>query len=161
MNPPGWELSHELAVAMRDVGLQFVASARDIVTPVSKLARTNMSGLRGASLLYPTPILKGRLLHFTSNFQATSETDRARQIIDAQGLLAIKAHIVKNANGHLALDGLDLLYRNYLDALFTMLEDAYGESLWWTTFDEISQRYAAADTELSSCDKYAYQSAGH
>jgi len=161
MNPPGWDLSHDLAQAMSNARLQFVVSARDIVTPVSRSAKTNMSGLKGASVIYPTPVLDGRLLHFTSNFQATSEIDRAREIIEHNGLLAIKAHIVKNAAGHVALDGLDLLYRNYLDALFTMLEDAYGDSLWWTSFDEISERYAAGGKESSASDQYAHKSAGN
>jgi hypothetical protein len=160
MNPPGWDLSPELAQAMTNARLRFVVSARDIVTPVARSAKTNMSGLKGASMIYPTPILDGRLLHFTSNFQATSEIDRAREIIDHNGLLAVKAHIVKNAAGHVALDGLDLLYRNYLDALFTFLEDRYGESLWWTSFDEITQRYINASS--GSCrDQFAYQPAGH
>ena len=159
MNPPGWDLSDELAQAMFQAGLKFVISARDIITPISKLAVTNMSGLRGASLIYPTPILGGRLLHFTSNFQATSEIDRAWNIIEQGGLLAIKAHIVKNAVGHVALDGLDLLYRNYLDVLFAMLEDTYGDSLWWTSFDEVSERYAAAQEGLPFDAHDAYQSA--
>jgi hypothetical protein len=54
------------------------------------------------------------------------------------GLLAIKAHIVKNACGHIALDGLDELYRNYLDLVFSELERRYGESLWWTSMAEIA-----------------------
>lgn len=140
MNPPGWDLTDSLAEAMLAVGLQFVASARDIVTPVSADALTNMSGLKGVSLIYPERISRGRLLHFTSNFQATSGLERALEIVERGGLLAIKAHAVKNALGHIALDGLDRLYANYLDLVFTILEERYGDSLWWTSMGEVAAR---------------------
>lgn len=141
LNPPAWDLSAELAAAMAEFNLEFVASARDIITPITRDAVTNMSGLKGASLIYPTWIGDAGLLHFTSNFQATCEIDRALEIIDCGGLLAIKAHIIKNANGHIALDGMDLLYRNYLDILFRTLKERYGDRLWWTTMGEINRRY--------------------
>ena len=140
MSPPGWDISDALIEGMVDVGLDFVASARDIRTPIARDAVTKMTGLKDAPLIYPTLIANRKLLHFTSNFQATSPIDRACEIIECGGLLAIKAHAVKNALGHVALDGLDALYRNYLDLLFTRLADNYGESLWWTTMGEISER---------------------
>lgn len=140
LNPPAWDLSNDLARAAIACGLEFVASARDVHTVISPDAMTNMSGLKGVSLIYPALICDERLIHFTSNFQATSEIDRAFEIIGHGGLLAVKAHIIKNANGHIALDGLDLLYRNYLDVLFAKLRDEYGDSLWWTSMGEISRR---------------------
>jgi hypothetical protein len=143
MTPPGWELSANLADAMIDAGLEFVASARDIRSPVSRAAVTNMSGLKDVSLIYPQLICKDRLLHLTSNFQATSDVDRAIKIIEHGGLLAIKAHSVKRAGDYVALDGLDELYRNYLDLLFARLRDTYGETLWWTSMGEISDRVRA------------------
>lgn len=141
LNPPAWDLSNDLAAAAVACGLEFVASARDIKTPIARDANTNMSGLKGVSLIYPSLICDERLIHFTSNFQATSEIDRAFEIIGHGGLLAIKAHIIKNAYGHIALDGLDVLYRNYLDVLFSKLRDKYGDALWWTSMGEISRRY--------------------
>ena len=57
---------------------------------------------------------------------------------ELNGLLAIKAHIVKNACGHIALDGMDELYRNYLDLMLSELERRYGDSLWWTSMAEIA-----------------------
>lgn len=140
MCPPGWELSDELADAMIDVGLRFVASARDIRTEISADAVTNMSGLKGVSLIRPELVRAGRLLHVTSNFQATCPVERAVEIVERGGLLAVKAHAVKNALGHVALDGLDELYCNYLDLLFTKLESDYGDSLWWTSMGEIAER---------------------
>jgi hypothetical protein len=140
MQPPGWNLTDALAEAMIGAGLQFVSSARDIVTPISPDAKTNQSGLAQVSLIYPELISGGRLLHLTNNFQATSDFQRAFQIIESGGLLAVKAHIVKNALGFVALDGLDKLYRNYLDLLFTKLEDDFGDSLWWTSMSEIAAR---------------------
>jgi hypothetical protein len=138
MCPPSWDLSQDLAEAMVENGLIFVASGRDIRTAVSADSVNAMSGLRGVSLIYPERFQQGRLIHFTTNFQATSPMDRAIQIVEMNGLLAIKAHIVKNACGHIALDGLDELYRNYLDLVFSELERRYGESLWWTSMAEIA-----------------------
>ncbi len=140
IQPPGWDLTEALAEATVAVALRFVSSARDIITPISVDAVTNQSGLRGVSLIYPELVYSNRLLHFTNNFQATSDYDRARRVIEHGGLLAIKAHVIKNAMGHVALDGLDERYRNYLDLVFTKLKDDFGESLWWTSMGEISAR---------------------
>jgi peptidoglycan/xylan/chitin deacetylase (PgdA/CDA1 family) len=140
MTPPGWEFSENLGRAMIEAGLRFVASARDIRTTASPGARTDMSGIKNVSLIYPQLILDGRLLHITSNFQATSPIDRAIEIIESGGLVSIKAHSLKNASGHIALDGLDELYRNYLDLLFARLEMIYGDSLWWTSMGQIADR---------------------
>ncbi len=140
MNPPGWDLPANLARAMIQLGLTFVCSARDIFTPVSPGAKTDMSGLRGVSLLHPQLICDGKLVHITANFQATSSVDRALEIVEHGGLLSIKAHIIKAASGHIALDGMDKLYRNYLDSLFTRLEDRYGDQLWWTSPSRVAER---------------------
>jgi hypothetical protein len=126
--------------AMADTGLSFVASGRDLFTPISKEAVTNMSGMKGVSLIFPQFIHNNKLLHITSNFQATSPIDRAIEIIENGGLLAIKAHIVKDAFGHISLDGLDEVYRNDLDRLFTVLEDRYGDSLLWTSMGDLAVR---------------------
>ncbi len=149
MTPPGWEVTDSLTSAMIDVGLQFIASARDIRSPISATALSNMSGLKGVSLIYPQFICSGRLLHITTNFQATNPIDRAIEIIENGGLAAIKAHSLKNASGHIALDGLDELYRNYLDLLFTRLESIYGSTLWWTSMGEISDRCMNESSDLA------------
>jgi hypothetical protein len=100
-----------------------------------------MSGLRGVPLMFPAWLEEERtLLHFTTNFQATSPIERALAIIDGGGLLAVKAHIIKNAFGHIALDGVDQTYCNYLDLLFNELERRYGERLWWTSMGEVAGR---------------------
>lgn len=137
--PPGWNASPAMLDALSDLGLSFVASARDLATPVSRDAVTNMSGMKGVSLILPQFIHKGRLLHITSNFQFTSPFERAMEIIENGGLLAIKAHIIKVALGHISLDGLDEMYRNYLDQLFTVLETRYGDSLLWTSMGELTK----------------------
>jgi hypothetical protein len=139
MCPPSWELSDELAEAMIARGFKFVASARDIRTPITAGAVNSMSGRKGVSLLYPERIMKGRLVHFCTNFQATSPIKRAHEIVELNGLIAIKAHIIKTAPNHTALDGLDEHYRNYLHNLFNELEDQYGDDLWWTSMAEITK----------------------
>ncbi len=138
--PPGWSAPGALLDAMVETGLRFIASARDLLTPITGQARTNMSGLRGVSLLHPEWIHRGQLLHLTTNWQATSSWQRAREILECGGLLSIKAHIVKNALGHLIPDGLDEGYRNQLDGLFARIEQEYGERVWWTSMGEIHAR---------------------
>ncbi len=148
LQPPGWVLSPALAAAMSELGLRFVASARDIRTPITHGARTSMSGIRGTALFEPEwlrPAGGGPLIHFTSNFQATSSPDRAVRIIEHGGLLAIKAHITKDLVGYRMADGLDEQYRDYLDRLLHTLEDRYGASLWWTSLGEMAEHIARLD----------------
>lgn len=153
MCPPGWALSDDLAEAMIAVGLQFVASARDIRTPISRDAVNAMSGRPGVSLIYPHWIMNHRMLHFATNFQATSTYDRAEQIIALNGLIAVKAHIIKKACGHVALDGMDEAYRNYLHEVFCRLEDGFAESLWWTSMAQIASRCFESECNSSLlCD---------
>jgi len=144
LQPPGWHLGDGLRRACVSTGIRWVASSRDIVTPVSRQAKSNMSGLKGVSLIYPER-LEGGVVHFSSNFQATNAVERAHQIVEAGGILAVKAHIVKNACGHVALDGVDEVYMNYLDVLFRELAQVHGDSLWWTSMGEISARLDAVD----------------
>jgi hypothetical protein len=148
--PPGWKATPDMLDAMTDNQLLFVASARDIFTPVSKEAVANMSGMKDVSLIFPQFIHNDHLLHISTNFQATSPIDRAIEIIENGGLLAIKAHIVKSALGHISLDGLDEAYRNYLDQLFTLLEDRYGDSLLWTSMGDLAARVFSNRTSVNS-----------
>lgn len=136
--PPGWNAPEPLLNQLVKSNFDFVASARDIFTPISKDAVTNMSGVKGEPLIYPS-FLKNNLIHIPTNFQANSTIDRAREIINAEGLLSVKAHIVKFIFGYTAIDGVDELYMNYLDVLLTNLENEYGDQLWWTSMGEISE----------------------
>ena len=142
MSPPGWDIDDELAMAMVAVNLEYVASARDLITPVAYGATTDMSGLKGVPLLHPTPVFGGDLVHVPSNFSATNPLERAVELVEAGGLLSIKAHIVKYAFGHVMLDGIDALYRNYLHLLLCELEDRYGDRLWFATMAELAERAA-------------------
>lgn len=136
--PPGWNAPDALLNQLVANGFDYVASARDIFTEISSEAKTNMSGIKGEPLIYPSLIKDCKLIHFPTNFQANSTVERAREILNNSGLLSIKAHIVKSVFGYVAIDGVDELYMNYLDALFTNLEDQYGDDLWWTSMGEIS-----------------------
>jgi hypothetical protein len=143
LQPPGWTCSLALQQACRDVGIEWVMSARDILTPVSKDAKTAMSGLSGVSMLFPERIAES-LLHISTNFQATSTAERAFDILDAGGILSIKAHITKNVPGHTHLDGVDRLYMNYLDRLFRDIEQRYGDTVEWTTVDRLASSLSAS-----------------
>jgi hypothetical protein len=149
LQPPGWSCSPALQLACQDVGIDWVASARDIVTPVCKDAKTAMSGLNGVSMLFPERIASS-LIHISSNFQATSAPERAFAILDAGGVLSIKAHISKNVPGHTHLDGVDDLYMNYLDRLFEDIERRYGETIDWTTLGQLAASLSASSARLPS-----------
>ena len=154
---PAWNAPPALCEALCDEGFRFLCSARDLRTAVGADARTVMSGLAGASLIAPTWIIEsgadretGRrppecpLVHITTNFQATSTIERALEIIDARGLLSIKAHIFKSGGGITMADGLDHAYINYLDLLCRELDRRYGGRLWWTSLSEVADRCRTA-----------------
>jgi predicted deacetylase len=151
--PPAWNAPPALCGALGDEDFRFVASARDLDTPIGEGARTAGSGLRGAALIQPTWIESmptdgpaaavRRLVHFATNFQATSTIARARAIIEAGGLLFIKAHIFKSGGGITMLDGLDDDYCAYLERLWQDLDHRYGDTLWWTSLDEVANRCQA------------------
>jgi Uncharacterized protein conserved in bacteria (DUF2334) len=136
--PPAWNASQNLLKALINNKVKFLASARDIITPISKTAKNAMSGLPNVSILYPEFIENNQLIHFPSNFQATSDRKRAFEIIENNGLLSIKAHIIKTAYGHTALDGISDEYMQYLDELLTEIDSKYGDSINWTSMGEMS-----------------------
>jgi hypothetical protein len=136
--PPNWLAPNNLVKAMVEKKFNYLASGRDLFTPISKDAVTNMSGLKGVSIMYPEWIAGENLIHIPANFNATRPIDRAIDIIEHGGILSIKAHIVKQFPGHTLYDGVDEVYMNYLDTMLTILEGKYGESLWFATMDEIA-----------------------
>jgi peptidoglycan/xylan/chitin deacetylase (PgdA/CDA1 family) len=138
--PPAWGASPALLDALAEEGFGWVSAARDIDSPIEPRARAVSSGPPGVSLLAPHWVAGGRLVHIPVNFQATSDDRRALAILDHGGLLSIKAHAVKDALGHIALDGLDHAYCARLDGLFSMLRRVYGERLWWTTMGAVAAR---------------------
>jgi hypothetical protein len=93
--------------------------------------------------MHPTIVGGGKLVLFTTNFQATSDVDRAFAILDRGGVLAIKAHIIKRTGSYVALDGIDEGYRAYLDALFRLVKERYGSSVWFTSMAAIADRVHA------------------
>ena len=136
--PPAWNAPKNLIKSLLKNNIKFLASARDIQTPISKTAVNNMSGMQNVSILYPELIENGNMIHFASNFQATNTFDRAFEILENNGLLAVKAHIIKQAYGHISLDGVDDKYMQYLHKLFCQIEDKYSNEIWWTTMGEIT-----------------------
>ena len=96
-----------------------------------------MSGVKGVSLLYPEK-LANNLVHFPSNMQANNPIDRVFEIIENEGLVSIKGHMIKRVLNYVAVDGIDELYVNYIDAILTAVEARYGEAIWWTTMGEMA-----------------------
>jgi hypothetical protein len=137
--PPGWNAPQQLIEVLNEKQFDFVASSRDVFTPISKNALCNMSGLKNVPLIYPVVLPNTNLVHIPSNFQANTSIDRAIEIIENEGIVSIKAHIIKKVGNYVALDGVDELYMNYLDTVLHILEQKYGDSLWFTSMGEIAQ----------------------
>jgi hypothetical protein len=138
--PPAWNAPPALIAALGRLEFEFLTSARDLTTRVANGAVTAMSGLKGVSLIHPEVITPRGMVHLSCNFQATSPVERAVHILRLGGLLHIKAHIFKTGGGHQMLDGLDDLYCNYLDLLFTHLHQQLGSRLWWAHLSEVAAR---------------------
>lgn len=137
LSPPGWGVTPQLLEAMHQADLVFIASARDLDTPVALDAIANGSGLRGVALFRPQKI-DGGLVHFSTNFQATSPIERATAIVGCGGLLSIKAHLLAESGSWRALDGLTSAYRDHLDRVLCTIEDLFGDAIWWTSMGEIA-----------------------
>lgn len=137
MAPPGWHATPQLLDAMREVGLTFVASARDLDTPPRPGAVASGSGLTGVALLDPQ-LVRG-LVHISTNFQATSPVERAIAIGECGGLISIKAHLLARSGTYHALDGLTPTYREHLDRVLCTIEDRFGDVIWWTSMAEIAE----------------------
>ena len=137
MGAPGWHAPAPLLEAMRDAGFKFIASARDLDTPITRDALTNGSGMKNVSLIAPQRLDSG-LVHFPVNFQATSEIERACAILEAGGLLSIKAHLLAESGAYRALDGLTEQYRKYLDRVLCTVEDRFGDAIFWTSMGELA-----------------------
>lgn len=72
LQPPGWHLPPALRQACATLGVHWVTSGRDLRSRLHPEAVAAAGfGLEGASLLYPQRTREG-LLHFPTNFQATS-----------------------------------------------------------------------------------------
>ncbi|MBC7640981.1 MAG: DUF2334 domain-containing protein [Flavobacterium sp.] len=138
--PPAWNAPENLMKALVHNNIKFLASARDVKSEISKTAVNYMSGRKNVSIVYPELIENGQMVHFASNFQATNDYNRAREIIENNGLLAIKAHMIKEFHGHVSLDGVDDAYMQYLDKLLTEIETKYGDQIWWTSMGEIANK---------------------
>jgi hypothetical protein len=136
--PPNWLAPEALVQAMVDFEFNYLASARDLFTPISPGAKANMSGLKGVSLIYPQKIMDNNLIHIPANFNATRNIDRAIEIIENKGVLSIKAHIAKSLAGHILYDGVDEVYMNYLDTLLRVLKNKYGDQLWFPSLNELA-----------------------
>jgi hypothetical protein len=137
--PPAWQAPPALIAALSRLDVHFLSAARDLDTPVTRAALTAGSGPAGVSLIYPQLIGAGGLVHLSCNFQATSPVERAVRILELGGVLHVKAHIFKAGKGHVMSDGLDQLYCNYLDLLFTHLTARFGAALWWPCLSEVAR----------------------
>jgi hypothetical protein len=142
--PPAWNATPGLIAALGRLSFEFLSSARDLHTPIAPDAVTGMSGLKGVSLIYPQLIGDRQLVHLSCNFQATSPLERALEILRCGGVLHVKAHIFKSDGRHVMADGLDDLYCNYLDLLFSDLDRRCGSRLWWAHLSEVAQRMRGA-----------------
>jgi hypothetical protein len=139
MTPPSWNAPPALLDAMEAVGLSYVASACDLRTDVALDALNRGGGLRTVPAFLPVILPDRKLVHIPTNYRATSTWDRAAAILDAGGLLSVKAHIIKDGLGVIALDGLDQAYAEHLIELFDRITVEFGDSVWWGTMNDVAE----------------------
>lgn len=144
--PPGWNAPPQLLDVLVEKDVNFINSSRDILTPIGAQATCNMSGLKDTALIYPTLLMDNKLIHYPVNFQANSTLERALAIIENDGLLSIKAHIIAQMDNYVAIDGVTSLYMNYLDVLLTNLKKQYGDALWFASMGEITKYITTHNT---------------
>jgi hypothetical protein len=138
LQPPGRSLPPALRQACAALGVEWVTSGRDLHSRLHPEAVAAAGcGLEGASLVYPQRTAEG-LLHFPVNFQASSPAERAFDLLDLGGVLSVKAQVGKRAPGHEQTEGVDRVAMNFLDQLFSRIEDHYGDDIAWTTMGAIS-----------------------
>lgn len=136
--PPSWHAPKDLLKVLKNNNFKFINSSRDIITPISKTATCHMSGLKDTSILYPEFINEKSIVHFPVNFQANSKIERAMEIIENEGLLSIKAHIVPQIANYVAIDGVTDLYMSFLDLLLNEIKSRYGQDIWFTSMGEMT-----------------------
>lgn len=144
---PLWHVTPALVDASVDMKLRWIAAGRDLFTAPSDDATAAMNGPQGLSMMHPTLLCDGKLVAFTTNFQATSDVDRAFSILDQGGVLAIKGHIIKRVGPYVALDGMDEAYRAYLDALLRLIKERYRDRVWFTSMHDIAERVHATHAD--------------
>lgn len=145
--PPAWSAPPNLLAALGLQGFQYVSTTRDIDSHVELGALSMGSGPRGFPAYAAHIIKRLQLVHIPVNFQATSPIGRAVQILEQGGLLSIKAHAIRDACGHIARDYLDSSYVSYLSQLISVIGERFGESVWWATFDEVSEHLLRSGNE--------------
>jgi hypothetical protein len=138
--PPLWHVTQAFLDGCAEVGLSWIVAARDLFTTPSDTAIAAMNGPQGVSMMHPTVLDGSGLVHLSTNFQATSDVERAFSILDQGGVLAVKAHVIKRVGHYVALDGLDTVYRAYLDALFRLVKQRYGSRVLFTNAAAIAER---------------------
>lgn len=143
-SPPNWNAPPALLRALSTLSYEYLASTRDIWTEIEPDAVANGSGLKGVPLLHPSFVPGYSLVQIPSNWSATSTLERAYNILDLGGTLAVKGHMVKRTKKYVAVDGLDEAYYTHLDTLLTELERRYGDGLWWATMGELAAWYQQA-----------------
>lgn len=141
---PLWHLTPAFVDACTGLGLTWLGGGRDLFTAPSDTAESAMNGPRGVSMMHPTLVAGGKVCLLTTNFQATSDVDRAFAILDQGGVLAIKGHIIKRVGPYVALDGMDEVYRAYLDALLRLIKERYGDKVLFTNMNGIAERVHAS-----------------
>lgn len=89
---PGWIAPSYLINLLERRGYIFIAGSMDVKTPISKNAVCNESGYKGLPLIHPKRV--GRIVHIPSNIGLDRlNLQRAREIVNLNGLVSIKAHI--------------------------------------------------------------------
>ena len=132
---PAWAISQHGLMALRRAQIPVFGSSRELRPFDGDLDRTcEQSGL--ALPTFALARLRNELVHIPTNFQFGSSVDAALRVLDANGVLSVKAHFLAKLGSHVAMDAIDGPYLDDLHLLFSKIESEFGNGVHWVTFSE-------------------------
>jgi len=136
--PPGWGVNKETLKALADEGFIYIAGSADFTTPITRNATSREAGLRGISLIFPSPIFS-KLINIPRNWTPhRNDVKRALKIIESGGILGIHMHVENEYHGNYLGNGLTVENLSKLEKLVDTIARAYGDSVCFSTFSEIA-----------------------
>jgi peptidoglycan/xylan/chitin deacetylase (PgdA/CDA1 family) len=133
-SPPGWAVTDDMLLALKNLGFKYVGGSADTVCKVDELSRSSEAGIKGVSPFCPQEI--GGLLNIPRNWDiATSDFERGIRIADNGGIVSLHSHMVADYFGEKLRNGITEENLKRVEKLLRGLENKY--KLKFLNFDDI------------------------
>lgn len=104
--PPGWGMNENLLEALSELEYAIAGSA-DHKTKITENAVSSETGLR-ASIIHPQKVKGCKLVNIPQNWDPTrNDFERAKKIIQLDGLVSAKVHVCRNYGKEIVHNGLN------------------------------------------------------